>query len=51
MVFVHDIKKILLRKLKNNHVFWSYNHATVSLKNIPDEILITKTLTYRPQGY
>ena len=26
--------------------YWSYDHSTISAKNIPDEILITKTLIY-----
>lgn len=36
--------KELVRKLKDEHCFWSY--AEDSVKNIPDEILIEKTLVY-----
>ena len=46
MIFVHDIKKILLKELKNNHVFWSYNNAKITIRSISDEMLIQKTLTH-----
>lgn len=41
-----DIKKGLLQKLKNEHVFWSYDAAMIDENNVTDEILIEKTLTH-----
>lgn len=38
------IKQELLAKLKQEHCFWSYNED--SIKNIPDDMLIEKTLLY-----
>lgn len=38
------VKQKLLAKLKQEHCFWSYNES--SIKEIPDDILIEKTLLY-----
>ncbi len=38
------IKRSLLAKLKQEHCFWSYNEQ--SIENIPDDILIEKTLVH-----
>lgn len=38
------IKQELLAKLKQEHCFWSYNED--SIKNIPDDVLIEKTLLH-----
>ncbi len=38
------IKQELVSKLKQEHCFWSYRQESV--KNIPDDILIEKTLLY-----
>ena len=38
------IKQELLAKLKQEHCFWSYNED--SIKDIPDDMLIEKTLLY-----
>jgi len=46
MIFVSDIKKNILKKLKNENIFWSYNPAKINIKNISDEVLIQKTLTH-----
>lgn len=40
----HTIKQELLAKLKQEHCFWSYNED--SIKDIPDDILIEKTLLH-----
>ena len=50
MIFVSDIKKQLLKKLKNEHIFWSYDSAKINVRNIPDEMLIQKTLTHLDIG-
>ena len=39
-----EIKNNLLEKLKQEHCFWSFNVA--SIKDVPDDILIEKTLIY-----
>ena len=47
MIFISDIndmKRFLLKKLKRKHAFWSYDASKINYKNIPDEILIAKTL-------
>lgn len=36
--------KDILQKLKAEHCFWSYSEDSV--KNVPDDILIEKTLVY-----
>lgn len=41
---VDAIKQDLLMKLKQEHCFWSYNES--SIKDIPDDILIEKTLLH-----
>ena len=38
------VKQELLAKLKQEHCFWSYNEN--SIKDIPDDMLIEKTLLY-----
>ena len=38
------VKQELLAKLKQEHCFWSYNES--SIKDIPDDMLIEKTLLY-----
>jgi hypothetical protein len=38
------IKELLLNKLKQEHCFWSYDAE--SIQNIPDNILIEKTLRH-----
>lgn len=38
------IKQELLAKLKQEHCFWSYNEN--SIKDIPDDMLIEKTLLH-----
>ena len=38
------IKQELLAKLKQEHCFWSYNED--SIKDIPDDMLIEKTLLH-----
>lgn len=38
------IKQELLSKLKQEHCFWSYDEA--SIKDIPDDMLIEKTLLH-----
>lgn len=40
----YEIKNNLLEKLKQEHCFWSFNAA--SIKEVPDDILIEKTLIY-----
>jgi hypothetical protein len=40
------MKRFLLKKLKRQHVFWSYDASKISFRNIPDEVLITKTFTH-----
>ena len=44
MVVIEMVKSGLLSKLKQEHCFWSYNES--SIKDIPDDILIEKTLLY-----
>ena len=44
MMQIVDVKKILLKKLKKRNAFWSFNAAKITVQNIPDEILIAKTL-------
>ena len=44
MAVVDAIKQDLLEKLKQEHCFWSFNED--SIKNIPDNILIEKTLLH-----
>ncbi|WP_251620839.1 hypothetical protein [Odoribacter lunatus] len=39
-----DIKSDLLKKLKQEHCFWSFHED--SIKDVPDNILIEKTLLY-----
>ena len=39
-----DIKNNLLRRLKQEHCFWSFDMSAT--KEIPDNILIEKTLIY-----
>lgn len=39
-----SIKANLLEKLKQEHCFWSFNED--SIKDVPDNILIEKTLLY-----
>ena len=39
-----EIKQTLLEKLKQEHCFWSYNES--SIKEIPDDLLIEKTLLH-----
>ena len=41
---VDVIKQELLSKLKQEHCFWSYNED--SIKDIPDDMLIEKTLLF-----
>ena len=41
---VDVIKQELLSKLKQEHCFWSYNED--SIKDIPDDMLIEKTLLH-----
>ncbi|MDR0743679.1 MAG: hypothetical protein LBF05_04920 [Tannerella sp.] len=41
-----DIKKILYRKLLDEHCFWSYDLTGVTHEDIPDEIIIEKTLLH-----
>ena len=43
-----DIKNSLLSKLKQEHCFWSFNAP--SIKEIPDDMLIEKTLIYLRSG-
>lgn len=43
-MLVEAIKKELLTKLKEEHCFWSFNDS--SINEIPDDILIEKTLLY-----
>ena len=38
------VKQELLAKLKQEHCFWSYNEN--SIKDIPDDMLIEKTLLH-----
>ena len=38
------VKQELLSKLKQEHCFWSYNES--SIKDVPDNILIEKTLLH-----
>lgn len=38
------IKQNLLKKLKQEHCFWSYNES--SIKEVSDDLLIEKTLLY-----
>lgn len=40
----NTVKQNLLAKLKQEHCFWSYNES--SIKDIPDDMLIEKTLLY-----
>lgn len=44
MVAIDAIKSGLLAKLKQENRFWSYNES--SIKDVPDDILIEKTLLY-----
>lgn len=44
MAIVDIVKSDLLAKLKQEHCFWSYNEN--SIKDIPDDMLIEKTLLY-----
>ena len=41
---VDVIKQELLSKLRQEHCFWSYNED--SIKDIPDDMLIEKTLLH-----
>jgi hypothetical protein len=41
-----SMKRELLQKLKNEHVFWSYNPVEITAEIVSDEIIIEKTLTY-----
>lgn len=41
-----DIKRILFRKLLNEHCFWSYDMADKKVADIPDDILISKVLEH-----
>ena len=41
---IMSVKSNLLDKLKQEHCFWSFNEEAIS--NIPDDILIEKTLQY-----
>ena len=41
---INAVKQELLSKLKQEHCFWSYNES--SIKDIPDDILIEKTLLH-----
>ena len=43
---IDDMKRFLLKKLKRQYVFWSYDASKINYRNIPDEVLITKTLTH-----
>ena len=45
---VDVIKQELLSKLKQEHCFWSYNED--SIKDIPDDMLIEKTLLHLDRG-
>ena len=44
MAVIDAIKQDLLKKLKQEHCFWSFNED--SIRNIPDNILIEKTLLH-----
>lgn len=46
VIFVNDIKRILLEKLKEEHAFWSYDVSKINVDNITDELLIVKTLRH-----
>ena len=49
MIFINDIndmKRFLLKKLKRQHAFWSYDASKINFRNIPDELLIIKTFTH-----
>lgn len=46
VIFVNDIKRILLEKLKEEHTFWSYDVSKINVDNITDELLIVKTLRH-----
>ena len=39
-----EVKERLTRQLKKEHCFWSFDEA--SLQDIPDDVLIEKTLVY-----
>ncbi len=39
-----NIRKELIKRLKNEHRFWSYDAD--SIKDVPDDILIEKSLIY-----
>ena len=39
-------RNLLLRHLQKENAFWSYDPATVSLKNIDDDMLIEKVLLH-----
>ena len=43
------VKQELLAKLKQEHCFWSYNEN--SIKDIPDDMLIEKTLLHLDLGH
>ena len=40
------VRQSLFRKLKRENAFWSYNQASVTLRNCDDETLIYKTLVH-----
>lgn len=46
MIYDLNIKKELLKRLKKHHAFWSYDVAKITVRNIPDEILIEKTFIH-----
>jgi hypothetical protein len=49
MIFINgidDMKRFLLKKLKENHVFWSFDSSKIDVNNISDDFLITKTLIH-----
>lgn len=41
-----DRKSVLFDKLKQEHCFWSYDDGSVTLENVPDDVLIEKTLQH-----
>jgi len=42
----NKLRQSLFRKLKRENAFWSYNPASVTLRNCDDDTLIYKTLVH-----
>ena len=40
------MKRFLLKKLKQQHAFWSYDASKINYRNISDEKLIIKAMTH-----